>query len=177
MTVLFILFGLMAVLGAVLLVSRKMPISGAMSLLLVLISISCMYVLLDAPFLAMIQLIVYAGAILILIVYVIMLLNLREPTSAFDKFFKSPQKIVALLVGVGLLVLLTVGMIKTSISAPSSFEAVGTVENIGTLLVTTHLLPFEVVSILLLVAILGAVLIAKRDKSDDEKGSKEEDQA
>jgi len=157
----------MAVLGGVLMVSRKSPLGAAMALLLVLVSISAMYILLDAPFLAMVQIIVYAGAILVLIVYVIMLLNLREPSQGLSKFYKSPQKIIGIVAGGALFLEFAWTMAKTAISKSSGEIAIGNPEKIGEALLTTHLLPFEVASVLLLAAIVGAVILAKREKSPE----------
>jgi NADH-quinone oxidoreductase subunit J len=160
--VLFIIFGLICVAGAINLLAQRHPINSALSLVVVMASLAMIYLLLGAEFVAAIQVIVYAGAIMVLFVFVIMLLNAgAEESSAGSK--------IALLIGVpGVIVLGSlVGWIMISNNrqlgavriSPTNF---GATQNIARLLFQNFLLPFEVTSVLILIAILGAVVLGRR---------------
>lgn len=157
---LFLCFAVLAVLGAVGLVLFKHPMNGAMSFVVTLISLAGLYALLSAKLIFALQLIVYAGAIMSLIVFIIMFLNI-QPSDL-------PQEETKLLyiVGGGILVL-PIGLFLAKIvkSLPnSSTEIVGNnfggVKEVGLLLFRDWLVPFEIVSILLLVSLVGAVILA-----------------
>src|SRR5579885_559533 len=132
--VLFLVFGAICVAGAVNLLAQKHPISSALSLVVVMASLAVEYLLLGAEFVAAVQVIVYAGAVMVLFVFVIMLLNAGEEEHTSGSR-------VALLFGVP-------GVLP------------GFPKTIGTLLFHEFLLPFEVTSILVLIAIMGAVVLA-----------------
>jgi NADH-quinone oxidoreductase subunit J len=160
--VLFIIFGLICVAGAVNLLAQRHPINSALSLVVVMASLALIYLLLGAEFVAAIQVIVYAGAIMVLFVFVIMLLNAGvEERSAGSK--------IALLLGVpGVIVAgCLVGWIMVSNNrqlggvsiSPTNF---GATQNIARLLFRDFLLPFEITSILILIAIMGAVVLGRR---------------
>jgi NADH-quinone oxidoreductase subunit J len=161
--VLFIVFGLICVAGAVNLLVQRHPINSALSLVVVMASLALIYLLLGAEFVAAIQVIVYAGAIMVLFVFVIMLLNAGAEE-------RSKGSVMALLIGVpGVIVLgclvswtmLTTskGLSGVSISA-SDF---GETHPIARLLFKDFLLPFEVTSVLILIAIMGAVVLGRRE--------------
>jgi NADH-quinone oxidoreductase subunit J len=161
--ILFIVFGLICVAGAINLLVQRHPINSALSLVVVMSSLALIYLLLGAEFVAAIQVIVYAGAIMVLFVFVIMLLNAGAEE-------RTRGSRMALLVGVpGVIVLACViGWIminrsqqfgKVSIS-PGNF---GATSNIAHLLFTNFLLPFEITSVLILIAIMGAVVLGRRD--------------
>ncbi|MDX2150263.1 MAG: NADH-quinone oxidoreductase subunit J [Bryobacteraceae bacterium] len=161
--ILFLAFATVAVVAAINLVVQTHPISSALSLIGVMGSLAVLYLLLGGEFLAAVQLIVYAGAIMVLFVFVIMLLN----AGAEQRRGKS---ILATLLGVPLLagfLALVAWLIQSALpaSAPVTFGAFtrGTPRDIGQLLFTQYLLPFEVTSVLILIAILGAVVLARKE--------------
>lgn len=157
---LFLCFAVLAVLGAVGLVFFRHPMNGAMSFVVTLISLAGLYALLSAKLIFALQLIVYAGAIMSLIVFIIMFLNI-QPSDL-------PQEETKLLyiVGGGILVL-PIGLFLAKIvkSLPNSSTDIvgnnfGGVKEVGLLLFRDWLVPFEIVSILLLVSLVGAVILA-----------------
>src|SRR5215475_2116760 len=160
---LFIVFGLICVAGAINLLIQRHPISSALSLVVVMASLALIYLLLGAEFVAAIQIIVYAGAIMVLFVFVIMLLNAGAEE-------RTRGSRIALVVGVPAVVVLisTVGWIMIrnnhqlggiTIGA-SNF---GATSHIADLLFRNFLLPFEITSVLILIAIMGAVVLGKRE--------------
>lgn len=159
-TYLFFGLALLAVLGALGLITFKHPMNGAMSFVVTLISLAGLYALLSAKLIFAIQLIVYAGAIMSLILFIIMFLNIQEKDLPLDpnRWFYVAGGIVVVAPIAGLL-------IKISRTLPATEVAVfddgfGSVKEVGQLLFTQWLLPFEIVSILLLVALVGAVVLA-----------------
>jgi len=166
-SIFFYIVAATAVISGILVVGCKNPINSALSLIMTFFSLATLYVMLDAPFMAAIQVIVYAGAIMVLIVFVIMLLNIRIESG---KRYMHTRVMGAILGAVVLIETLYVIMRPASqnltggngpIDAATVLN-VGHTELIGRALFTDYLLPFEITSILLLVAIVGAVLLAKR---------------
>jgi NADH-quinone oxidoreductase subunit J len=161
--VLFILFAGMAVGCAVSMVAQRNPLYGAISLIGVFISLACLYVTLAAPFIAAVQVIVYAGAIMVLVVFVIMLLNVEEEE-------RQPLRLSSLVpIAVALAAILfaeaafIIFFVQASPQTPTrNISDVGQTASIGAGLFTTYLLPFEITSILLLMAIVGAITLARR---------------
>jgi NADH-quinone oxidoreductase subunit J len=141
------------------------PVNSAMSLIGMMLCLAGIFVLLQAHFIAILQIIIYAGAIMVLFMFVIMLLNLKDQGE--DKKWKSRDKNVLLNVLGGLLatgVLYKIIDIINAVDFKSPAlpgETFGTVREVGTILFTEFVLPFEVASILLLVAMIGAVVLAK----------------
>jgi NADH-quinone oxidoreductase subunit J len=167
----FTIFALFAVAGAVNLLVQRHPINAALSLIAVMSSLAVEYLLLGAEFVAAIQVIVYAGAIMVLFVFVIMLLNagVEERTEGSR---------VAILLGVpGVLigaVLVAWTLIRYSGTGEASVGALpGSPQSIGWLLFHDFLLPFEVTSILILIAIMGAVVLAGRPSPTSQQPRKE----
>lgn len=159
--VLFILVALAAVASALLVVTGKNPVYSVLFLVTTFFCLAVLYVLLGAPFIAALQVIVYAGAIMVLFLFVIMLLNLREPQS-WD-ITGQVRRWLGFAVAAGvLLVALAAVRGVTGSGAPLDAQ-MGSAESIGTALYTRFLLPFEVASVLLLVAIIGVVALLKRD--------------
>jgi NADH-quinone oxidoreductase subunit J len=167
-TVVFYIFAALAVAGALLVITHQNPVSSALSLVLTLFSTAVLFVLLLAHFVAAIQILVYAGAIMILFLFTVMFLNLRPEALRFD------ARNMAFKVSVFLVVLLFTGYFAAmgfnkafpGGAAPSpSPEGFGTVEGVGRVLFTDYLLPFELTSVLILAAIIGVVAIAKRRES------------
>ncbi len=163
LTILFILFAGMAVGCAISMVAQRNPLYSAISLIGVFISLACLYVTLSAPFIAAVQVIVYAGAIMVLVVFVIMLLNV-------DRAERQPRRLQSLVpIAVGLAAILfaeavfIIFFVQASPSTPARhISDVGLTSSIGSGLFTTYLLPFEITSILLLMAIVGAMTLARR---------------
>ncbi len=161
--ILFMLFGVLAIASAVGTVSAKNPVTSAMLLVLHFAMLSCIYFTLNAQFVAALQLLVYAGAIMILVIFVIMLLNLGDEKSFTEKF--SFRKLMAILLGVvfvGLISFIYFGKGQLTNVMPQVAFTNGKVEKIGTDLFTKYLVPFEVISLLLLVAVVGAMILAKK---------------
>ena len=160
---LFLLFAFIAVVSAISLVVQTHPISSALSLVGVMVSLAALYLLLGAEFIAAAQIIVYAGAVMVLFVFVIMLLNAgtehKSSKSPTVKWFGIPLFAVF----IGLISFIVQGMMPKS--APvvfGTFTQGGPLE-VGRALFTTYLLPFEVTSILILIAIIGAVVLARKE--------------
>jgi NADH-quinone oxidoreductase subunit J len=162
MVALFYIFAALAVLAAISVVAHRTPVYSALSLIVVLCSLAVVYLLLGAEFIAVIQVIVYAGAIMVLFVFVIMLLNAgREMPSQRSRI---ARWLGAPLVAAFLLeVLLAVWKQFPSASTRSAASLDAGPAAIGHLLFRNYVLPFEVTSILILVAILGAVVLAKKE--------------
>jgi NADH-quinone oxidoreductase subunit J len=157
---LFILFAGLAVGCAIAVVAQRNPLYCAISLIGVFISLACLYVMLAAPFIAAVQVIVYAGAIMVLVVFVIMLLNVEQEERRRPRLgFLVPAAVV--LAGV---LIAEVAFILSSVRATpaSNVSDIGLTSSIGRELFTRYLLPFEITSILLLMAIVGAMTLARR---------------
>jgi NADH-quinone oxidoreductase subunit J len=163
LALLFILFAAMAVGCALAVVAQRNPLYSAISLIGVFISLACLYVMLAAPFIAAVQVIVYAGAIMVLVVFVIMLLNVeheeRRPTRLR---FLVPVAVVLAAVLIGEVAFILVSVQDFQLSPAAGTSNVGVTQSIGTMLFTRYLLPFEITSILLLMAIVGAMTLARR---------------
>jgi NADH-quinone oxidoreductase subunit J len=160
LVLLFILFGGLAIGCALAVVAQRNPLYSAISLVGVFISLACLYVMLAAPFIAAVQVIVYAGAIMVLVVFVIMLLNVEEEERGRSRLkFLVPTAVAlaAILIAEVAFILVTVQEFRVS---PAT--TVGLTHSIGTQLFTRYLLPFEITSILLLMAIVGAMTLARR---------------
>ena len=162
-TFVFLYFAAVIVMAASLVVALRNPIYSALSLLVMFFHVAGLYVTLHAEFLAAIQIIVYAGAILVLYLFVVMLLNVKR-----DERYNQ-QGTVALFLGVVLLteaVLLVVSRgftVATPAPGPEgAAKAVGNTESIGEILYSTYLFPFEIASLILLVAMIGAVILSKK---------------
>lgn len=159
---LFIIFGLLCLGGALNLLLQKHPINSALSLIVVMSSLAVLYLLLGAEFLALAQIIVYSGAIMVLFVFVIMLLNAGEEQ-------QTRGSNAAYIAGVpGVLALFTVlastfFTLRTSFGVARLGSFLATTQDVGRVLFRDLLLPFEVTSILILVAILGAVVLARKE--------------
>jgi NADH-quinone oxidoreductase subunit J len=163
LALLFILFAGMAIGCALAVVAQRNPLYSAISLIGVFISLACLYVMLAAPFIAAVQVIVYAGAIMVLVVFVIMLLNVEEEERRRSRLkFLVPLAIglSAVLIAEAAFILVTVQ--PTRYTPASGSAVVGVTHSIGSALFTQYLLPFEITSILILMAIVGAMTLARR---------------
>jgi NADH-quinone oxidoreductase subunit J len=164
--ILFFIFAAVCIAGAVNLLAQSHPINSALSLIVVMGSLAVLYLLLGAEFVAAIQIIIYAGAVMVLFIFVIMLLNAgveeHSGKSYVAWFIGIPS--VTVLVG---LVVYTFLLRQQESSNPnlSSDPMLGSVQAIAHLLFGKFLLPFEVTSVLILIAIMGAVVLARRGES------------
>lgn len=156
----FYLFSLLAVASALLFVTRRSPVAAALWLVNVMFSLAGLYVMLDAPFIGAIQVMVYAGAIMVTFIFVVMLLNLAR--SGFTDMRTLMPRIGGGFVGLALFANLLV-VLRHRLPAP---EPVATADNVvsdlASSLFTEYLVAFELTSLVLLVAVIGAVLLAKR---------------
>ncbi len=164
----FWIFGVIAMGSALLCITRKNPIASALWLVVTLFALAALFVLLDAQFIAVLQVLVYAGAIMVLFLFVIMLLNLGRPGPSD---IKGPLGLgVAVLLGAALLFLLqplTRTTLPSAITLPPGSvlalqQQQGIVGSVANPLFGAYLIPFEIASVLLLAAIVGAVVLAKR---------------
>ena len=163
LALLFILFAGMAIGCALAVVAQRNPLYSAISLVGVFISLACLYVMLAAPFIAAVQVIVYAGAIMVLVVFVIMLLNVEEEEHRRPRLkFLLPVAIAMSAVLIAEVAFILVSVQESRITPASSEASVGLTQSIGSALFTRYLLPFEITSILLLMAIVGAMTLARR---------------
>ncbi len=161
-TVLFFLFAGLAIASAISMVYHKNPLYSAISLVGVFISLSCIYVTLAAPFIAAVQILIYAGAIMVLVVFVIMLLNMDE-----DRPLNRLKYLYALGGGLGVLLLAQTFFIFYAVMRAPNVPAdqalsAGKTMTIGQAMYTEYLLPVEIVGVLLLMAVIGSVILARR---------------
>lgn len=167
--VLFVILGVLSLAGAIGTVVSKSPVSSAISLVFHFFMLAGIYLTLQAQFIAVLQVLVYAGAIMVLVIFVIMLLNLGNEEALEEKF--NLQKLAGLTVGLVLLLQLGIIVLTSSpemnkLTAISS--EVGTVEAVGKTLFTYYLFPFEAITLLLLVAVVGALILARRKNSNEQ---------
>ncbi len=158
----FLILGLASVIFSLLMVFTKNPVHSVIFLILTFFSIAGQYVLLNAQFLAVVHIIVYAGAIMVLFLFVLMMLNLNAETEPKQ----SARWKLAAAIAAGMLLLTVVGALKGGIQLTMPAEGnpqVGLVQNLGKMLFTEFVVPFEIAGILFLAAMVGAVLLAKRD--------------
>lgn len=165
-TIAFLLFAGVAIACALSVVFQRNPLYSAISLIGVFISLACIYVLLASPFIAATQILVYAGAIMVLVIFVIMLLNIEEDLVASKRL--QSLAVIGGIMGLALLgqavfifYAVTNSINKTGNTGDATPTMGATVE-IGKSLFTRYLLPFEAVGLLLLMAIVGAMLLSRR---------------
>ncbi|MDX6290358.1 MAG: NADH-quinone oxidoreductase subunit [Blastocatellia bacterium] len=144
-------------------VAQRNPLYGAISLIGVFISLACLYVTLSAPFIAAVQVIVYAGAIMVLVVFVIMLLNVEDE----ERLPLRLRSLVPIAIGLAAILFAEAAFIiffvqASPLTPKTNISDVGLTSSIGAGLFTTYLLPFEITSVLLLMAIVGAITLARR---------------
>lgn len=168
-TYLFVLFAVIAIASALGMILNKSTVNSALMLVINLVTLSGIYLLLNAQFLALIQILVYAGAIMVLFLFVIMLLNVDDEESLFDKF--RVKYFIAFLLGSVIFaqILYSVGGAAELLPEISSdmLEA-GTVEALGDVLYTDFLFTFEMTAILLTAAVVGALMLAQFQVKKDE---------
>lgn len=158
----FTLLAVLAVASALAMVINRNVVNSALFLVLNMVSLAGVYLLLNAQFLAVIQILVYAGAIMVLFLFVIMLLNVQDEEKLFDTF--RVKYFMAFFLGVAVTgqVIYSLGGVAEMLPEISSDMAtVGTVEGVGNVLFTKYLLPFEMTAVLLTAAVVGALMIAQ----------------
>jgi NADH-quinone oxidoreductase subunit J len=160
LTLIFYVVAAVALGSAVVAVSHRSPVVNVLSLVVTFFCVATCYALLGASFLAAVQILVYAGAILVLFLFVIMLLNVPEPTRGDDR----PVQRVLALVSVGILAV-------SGLALPAAVRLVapvppvsGNVDALGKLLLTRYALPFELITVVLLAAMVGAMVLVKRKR-------------
>jgi NADH-quinone oxidoreductase subunit J len=160
----FFVLAALAVIGAVSLILQKHPIHSALSLIVVMIALAGLYLLLGAEFVAAVQIIVYGGAIMVLFVFVIMLLNAGvEEHTSISKMAGAPG--LLLVVALAGFVAATVARSTENIQATSQTGELASTLGISNMLFKDFVYPFELTSFLILVAVLGATVLAQREKS------------
>lgn len=160
---LFYLVAFLTILFSLLVIFTKNPVYSVLCLIATFFTFTIHYILLNAQFLAVVNFIVYMGAIMVLFLFVLMLMNLNKDTEPMKS---NLIKIIGAIAGGTFLVTLvaSINAIQTSAVSTLPNSDIGLVENLGKVLFSEFLLPFEVSSILLLSAMVGAVLLAKKDK-------------
>lgn len=161
-TPLFFLFAGLAIACGISMIYHKNPLYSAISLVGVLISLACIYISLSAPFIAAVQILIYAGAIMVLVVFVIMLLNLEEDkrTRRLHHLYAVGGFLGVILAAQTLFIYYAVH--RTPNKIPSPDDTVGITQNIGRAMYTEYLLPVEIVGVLLLMGIVGAIMLSRR---------------
>ncbi len=163
----FYVFAAVSVIASLLVIAQRNPIYSVLLLIASFGALSGLYVLLDAPFVAVIQIIVYAGAIMVLFLFVVMLLNAPHEETDYDEkaqplMRRGPRRFGAFLAA-GLIVELVWALTRPGESGSFPGGSVSSVNAIGRLLFTDYAFPFEVTSVLILVAMVGAVVLARRE--------------
>jgi len=165
---LFGILSFMAIMFALMVVFTRNPIHSVLYLVLTFFCVAGHYLLLNAQFLAVVHIAVYAGAIMVLFLFVLMLLNLSEDTEPQKTMF---AKLIAGVIG-GLLLLVLVGALKGTEQLEISkygHSDVGLMKNLGRVLFKEFLFPFEIVSILLLAALVGVIMLGKKESKENQK--------
>ncbi len=168
---LFIIFALIAVAAAVGVIISRKPVYSALFLLLNFVTLAGLYIMLEAQFIAAVQVIVYAGAIVVLFLFVVMLIgggeltDIRDPQKTLRQRLTAPR-ITALVLVLLLLAGMVFGLVTGQLSAAQGSAATfdhGSAQAIASVLYTDYLLPFELAAVLLLVGLVGAVVLAQRE--------------
>ncbi|RRQ46822.1 NADH-quinone oxidoreductase subunit J [Chryseobacterium sp. SC28] len=161
--ILFFIVAFLAIASAVYFVFARNPLHAILSLIVTMFSIAGMYILLNAQFLGIVQIIVYTGAIMVLFLYILMMLNLNKED-------ESKKENLPKFIGIFSVCILFVGMLGAykglsgkTMAADNIDYSIGLTKNLGRLLFNEYVLPFELASILILAGIVGAVLIGKKD--------------
>lgn len=161
----FYFLSFLAILAAVMVVVSKNPVHSVLYLIVAFFCIAGHYILMNAQFLAVVHIIVYAGAIMVLFLYVIMLLNLNKESEPHKS---NILKVTATVCG-GLLMVILIGSLRGTeqlIQAQPAGESISLVKNLGKVMFSDFLIPFEVTSVLLLAAMVGAVMLGKTEDAE-----------
>ncbi len=157
--ILFVLFGAGALAGAIMMVASRNPVYSALGLIGTMFSIAVLYVVNGAHFVAAVQIVVYAGAVMTLFLFVIMLIGVDQPEDTTEQL--PIQRPAALAMGAILLVGMVVVIAAGTLAGSEDGSVVGTVEAVADELFTNWLLPFEVTTLLLVIASVGAIVLAQ----------------
>jgi NADH-quinone oxidoreductase subunit J len=164
---LFYMFGAVAVLASLLVIAQRNPVYSVLLLIASFGALSGLYVLLDAPFVAVIQIIVYAGAIMVLFLFVVMLLNAPDERTEHDirvhPLLRSGPLRFGALLAVAFVVELVWGLTRGGESGEFAGAGISSVATLGQMLFTDYAFAFEVTSVLILIAMVGAVVLARRE--------------
>ena len=158
-SLIFLILAVLTIGAAVMVVFSRSPVSSILYLVLAFFSIAAFYVLLGAQFIAAVQIIVYAGAIMVLFLFVVMLLNLNQ----IDEKGRTSLKTLGVVSG-GVLLVLLITAFSGLIPKGTPAMELTTTQSLGELLFTKYLIPFEIASVLLLVAIVGTVVLVKKNR-------------
>jgi NADH-quinone oxidoreductase subunit J len=165
----FALFAMIAVISAINVVVQTHPISSALSLIGFMASLAILYLLLGGEFIAMAQIIVYAGAVMVLFIFVIMLLNAGGESTRKGSLFAKIAGIPLLALLLGLIAYFlgrqypNAELVHFGGLTDAAGKSLGSAQNIGMAIFTSYLLPFEVTSVLILIAIIGAIVLARKE--------------
>lgn len=163
-TFIFFLFGIAAVVAALAVVTLRNPVHSALALVGAFFSLAALYVTLGAPFIAAMQVIIYAGAVMVLFLFVVMLLRLNEP-QRWDAL--SPLRVGLGFAAAGAVLVVALAVVRQTLITPEPMNPeLSKVAAVGEALFRRFLLPFEIVSVLLLGAIIGAVALVKRSEGE-----------
>ena len=167
--ILFILFGAVSLIGAIAVISFRHPIYSALSLIVTFFAQAGLFVLLGAHFVAAVQVIVYAGAIMVLFLFVIMLLNLGTLSvkGAIGTKLKGFAIILGILFAAEGIYIAVNALNDTAVASAAPAAIPTTTYDIGNLLFSEYLLPFEVTSLILLAALIGVIVLVKRDSQEE----------
>jgi NADH-quinone oxidoreductase subunit J len=162
--IIFIGLSFMAIAGGITVLIHKQPMYAALGLLISIMSVSGLFALLSATFLFMVQIIVYAGAIMTLLLFILMFLNIDEHDMP-----QEPKKVRNIIIGAIVMLPLNIVILKAVSALPSKDMGIiesnfGGIKELGMILYQNWLIPFELISILLLVSLVGAIVLAKRKK-------------
>ena len=164
--ILFFILSALAIGGALMVILARNPVYSVLFTILTFFAIGGHFLLLNAQFLFIVNIIVYAGAIMVLFLYVIMMLNLNKQSEPTQPFF---LKIIAAISG-GLLLITLLGALKgmdsDKVISDIPYSEIGLVKNLGKVLFTEYLIPFEISSVLFLSAMIGAVMLGKKNLKD-----------
>jgi NADH-quinone oxidoreductase subunit J len=159
----FLLFAAASVITALAVVLARSPVHSALALMACFLQISAIFVLLEAPLLAVIQIFVYVGAIMVLFLFVIMMIDVRE--AVLQRFLPGsnlPALVLLVVLGAEMLVLV-IWSDRFSVTAPVAKGTGGEIRQLSTTLFADYLLPFETASVILLVALVGAIVLARKE--------------
>lgn len=162
----FYIFAILAVSSAIAVISIRNPVHSAVFLMVCFLQVAAIFVLLRSPFLAAVQVFVYVGAVMVLFLFAVMVLDLGKERFGEHLHHQSP---IAIIIIIGLVFVMGLGLAKARLDAPigkytESIMAKNT-EVMGELLYTKYVFPFEVVSLLLLVALIGAIVLVMKEKN------------
>ncbi len=162
-TYVFLAAAALAIIFSILAIAHRSPIINVLSLVVVFFALAAIYAVLGMDFLAAIQLIVYAGAVLVLFLFVIMLLNIRSVDRLGSGRRLQAMLGTAVSIAIGAAIVVAIATLTPAAGAVAPGSTHGTAFPIGRSLMTTHLLPFELVSLLLVAALVGALVLARKE--------------